>query len=138
MGRERATPGAAARTWCGVRPSACVCSLLSLPTEATGLAAPTCKLALYYCAREGLSARAFGQAEPASVSIAVERPGLDIDSEITGLSSQVGRLKQVRVRKEFSVSQKERAGGVGLLPYSFRALSLCSVTFVTVLLCGVC
>ncbi|KAK9845212.1 hypothetical protein WJX81_000170 [Elliptochloris bilobata] len=45
--------------------------------------------------RDGLSARAFGQAEPASVSIDVERPGNDFDSEIVGLSSQVSRLKQL-------------------------------------------
>lgn len=45
--------------------------------------------------RDGLSARGFGHADPASVSIDVERPGTDFDTEIQGLSSQVSKLKQV-------------------------------------------
>lgn len=80
-----------------------LCSLLSFPAEAAGDCRSVEQLALCHCAREGLSARALGQAEPASVSINVERPGQDLDSEIVGLSSQVSRLKQVRVRGRVAI-----------------------------------
>ena len=83
------------------------CSLLSLSAEAAGDCSSVEQLALCHCAREGLSARAFGQAEPASVSIDVERPGQDFDSEIVGLSSQVSRLKQVRVRGRVAVLDRQ-------------------------------
>ena len=93
------------------------CSLLSLPAEGAGDCSFVERLALCHCAREGLSARAFGQAEPASVSIDVERPGQDFDSEIVGLSSQVSRLKQVRVRGRVAMYwELDSTSSIGLLP----------------------
>lgn len=45
--------------------------------------------------RDGLSARAYGQSDQAQISIELGE-GFDLDNEIDGLRSQVGRLKEVR------------------------------------------
>ena len=46
--------------------------------------------------RDGLSARAYGQSDQAQISIELGE-GFDLDNEIDGLRSQVGRLKEVRL-----------------------------------------
>ncbi len=44
--------------------------------------------------RDGLSTRAYGQSDQAQISIELGE-GFDLDNEIDGLRSQVGRLKEV-------------------------------------------